>query len=117
LHVIDTLDPAGISELTAINNMGDENVEVVLPESRPHMLLATLLTTPTGNVIVMVSPIVREDDMLNMNDAAPPAPTAVDTIKPVSAVLKQPTHGLASCFTNKGVSFSKLLAAAKLVML
>ncbi len=97
--------------------MPDENVDVELPEISPHMSTARLLTTPGGNTIVMLSPFSRCVDVLNINDAVPPAPTAVDMINPVTEELKQPMQGLASRFTSNGVSFSKLFAKARFAML
>ncbi len=97
--------------------MGEENVDVEFPDSQPHMLLARLLTTPAGKVIVIMSPFERADEVLTKKDAAPPAPTEVDIINPVSAGVKQPMHGLASNFTIKGVSFSKVFALARFLML
>ena len=119
LHVMETLDPAGMTvpAPTLIDNVGDANDDVELPVRSPHMLVARLLTTPVGKVIVMMFPLVREEDMLNLKAAVPPAPTAVDIIKPDTDVLTQLTHGLASRFTSKEVSVSNVFAASKLATL
>ena len=117
VHVMETLALSRSLELTINVTVSDENVDVELPEASPHMLTARLFTTPGGNTIVMMSPLPRGVDVLNINDAVPPAPTAVDMINPVREELKQPMHGLASRFTSKGVSFSKLFANARFAML
>ena len=117
VQVMETLVLSRSLALTSIVTVPDENVDVELPEMSPHMLTSRVLTTPGGNTMVMLSPFPRCVDVLNINDAVPPAPTAVDMINPVREELKQPMQGLASRFTSKGVSFSKLFAKARFAML
>ncbi len=83
MHVSDTLDLAGMLKDTLTNKTELENVDEELPEEKPHMSLPIDATMSGGNVIVTAFPLTRALDMLKVNDAVPPEPTAVDIINPV----------------------------------
>lgn len=114
VHVSDTLDPAGMLKVTLTNKIELENVDDELPEEKPHMSSPMDETISGGNVIVTVCPLTSALDMLKVNNAVPPEPTALDIINPVREGPKQPTHGAASTLTSKGVSLSKVVTSEKL---
>jgi len=119
VHVIDTREPALISVFTVTaSDVADKKEALELLEATPQDALGdSVLNVSDGKVSVMIPPIARSDEMLNVRVAEPPEPTAVDMMIPVIVVLRQPIHGLESIFTSKGVSFSNTLASAKLATL
>jgi hypothetical protein len=119
VHVMEILELALISNCAVTTkDVADRNAKVELPPGKPQEALGdSVLTTLAGNVIVTLLPIAKPDDVLNISEAVPPGPTAVDMTMPVSVVLKQPMHGEESRLTSNGTSFSKVLTSAKLLML
>ena len=68
---------------TLTNKIWFENVDEELPAVKPHMLLVIDVTMFGGNVIVTVFPLMRSLEILKLNDAVAPDPTAFDIINPV----------------------------------